>query len=319
VAEDPYSLLGVARGADFADVRKAYRKLAKQLHPDANPGNKAAEERFKKVSSAFGFLDDPDRKARYDRGEIDSEGNPRFAAGGGSRGGAGRGPFGGGDPFGPGGPFASGRTAGARQTGPGSADFEAMFGDLFGMATGGAGASSAGFQQGSKGQDAQATLEIDFVDAILGGKQRVKVGGRTIDVSIPAGVETGRTLRLRGQGGAGQGGMPAGDLMVTIKVKPNAHFERVGDDVRMDLPISLMEALDGGKVEALTPQGPVALTIPAGANSGNVLRLKGRGVARPKAPGDLYVRLLVTLPEGDNQDLKECLANWSRRDHAPKR
>jgi DnaJ-class molecular chaperone len=319
VAEDPYGVLGVKRGADFADVRKAYRKLAKQLHPDANPGNKAAEERFKKVSTAFGFLDDKDRKAKYDAGEIDADGNPRFGGfggrgGGGARsaGGGGRGPFGGGDPFGPGGPFAGG---GARQSGPGTADFEAMFGDLFGTTSRG----GAGFQSGTKGEDLQAQLEIDFVDAIAGGKQRVKVGNRTIDVAIPAGVETGRTLRLRGQGGAGQGGLPAGDLMVTIAVRPHPVFEREGDDVRMDLPVSLMEALVGGRVEAAIPGGTVALNVPAGSNSGTVLRLKGRGVARPNAPGDLYVRLVLTLPDGNNDALKDVLAGWTRANEAPKR
>jgi DnaJ-class molecular chaperone len=316
LAEEPYSLLGVARGSDFADVRKAYRKLAKQLHPDANPGNKAAEERFKKVSAAFGFLDDPARKTKYDNGEIDADGNPRFGGmGGGPRSGGGRGPFGGGDPFGAGGPFAGAGGAGRRQSGPGTADFEAMFGDLFGTASRG----NAGFQGGVKGQDLQAKIDIDFVDAIAGGKQRVQVGGRTIDVAIPAGVETGRTLRLRGQGGPGQGGMPAGDLMVTIAVKPHQVFERDGDDVRMDLPVSLLEALQGGRVEATTPAGVVALNIPASSNSGTVLRLKGRGVARPGAPGDLYVRLVLALPDGDNDDLKALLSDWARRDEAPRR
>jgi DnaJ-class molecular chaperone len=318
LAEDPYALLGVPRGSSFADVRKAYRKLAKELHPDANPGNKAAEERFKKVSSAFGFLDDKDRKAKYDAGEIDAEGNPRFAGFGGRNGGGrssgGRGPFGGGDAFGAGGPFA-GMGGGRQQTGPGTADFEAMFGDLFGSTLRG----NTGFQSGSKGQDLQAQLEIDFVDAIAGTKQRVKAGNRTIDVTIPAGVESGRTLRLRGQGGPGQGGLPAGDLMVTIAVRPHPVFERDGDDVRMDLPVSLMEALAGGRVEATIPGGTVALNVPPGSNSGTVLRLKGRGVARPNAPGDLYVRLVLTLPDGNNDALKDLLAKWPRASEAPKR
>jgi DnaJ-class molecular chaperone len=317
LAEEPYALLGVARGSAFADVRKAYKKLAKQLHPDANPGNKAAEERFKKVSAAYGFLDDSARKAKYDAGEIDADGNPRFGGfgGGGGARGRGRGPFGGGDPFGAGGPFAGMGGSGAqkRQGGPGTADFEAMFGDLFGTAARG----GAGFQAGSKGDDLQAKIEIDFVEAIAGCKKRVQVGGRTIDVAIPAGVETGRTLRLRGQGGAGQGGLPAGDLMVTIAVKPHPVFERDGDDVRMDLPVSLMEALEGGRVEATTPGGVVALNIPAASNSGTVLRLKGRGVARPNAPGDLYVRVVLALPDGDNSELKGLLTGWARRHEAP--
>lgn len=315
MAEDPYALIGVPRGSAFADVRKAYRKLAKQLHPDANPGNKAAEERFKKVSAAYGFLEDKGRKAKYDAGEIDGDGNPRFAGFGGRGGGragagGGRGPFGSGDPF-----AGMGMGGGGRQSGPGTADFEAMFGDLFGAAARG----NAGFQSGSKGQDLQAKLEIDFVDAIAGTKQRVKVGNRTIDVAIPAGVESGRTLRLRGQGGAGQGGLPDGDLMVTIGVRPHPNFVRDGDDVRMDLPVSLMEALAGGRVEATIPGGNVALNVPAGSNSGTVLRLKGRGVARPNAPGDLYVNLVVTLPDGSNDALKDLLSQWHRAGEAPKR
>lgn len=313
MAEDPYKLLNVARGAAFADVRKSYRKLAKELHPDANPGNKTAEERFKGISAAYGFLEDKDRKAKYDAGEIDADGNPRFAGmGSGARGGGARGPFGGGDPFGAGGAFGGG---GRRTSGPGTADFEAMFGDLFGAAARG----NAGFQSGAKGQDLQAKLEIDFVDAISGGKQRVKVGDRTIDVAIPAGVETGRTLRLRGQGGQGQGGLPAGDLLVTISVRPHPNFERDGDDVRMDLPVSLLEALGGGRVEATIPGGTVALNVPAGSNSGAVLRLKGRGVARAGGPGDLYVRLVITLPEGDHAELQKLVTNWSRAGEAPKR
>ena len=316
MAEDPYSVLGVARGAPFADVRKAYRKLAKQLHPDANPNNKAAEERFKRVSATFTFLDEPDRKASFDRGEIDADGSPKFAGFGG--GGGGRGPFGGGDPFGPGGPFGAG---GAHQRGaaPGSADFEDMFGDLFGAAFGARGGPKPGFQAGAKGQDLQATLQISFEDAISGAKQRVKIGDRSIEVAIPAGVETGRTLRLRGQGGPGRGGMPAGDVMVTISVSPHPVFHRDGDHVRMDLPVSLQEALLGGRIEATIPNGTVALNIPAGSNSGTVLRLKGKGVARPGTPGDLFVRLIIALPEGDNASLKEVLTNWDRRDDPPKR
>jgi len=317
VAEEPYAVLGVARGAPFAEVRKVYRKLAKELHPDANPNNKVAEERFKRVSAAFTFLDDPERKAKYDRGEIDADGNPKFAGFGGSAGG--RGPFGGGDPFGPGGPFG-GAGAGRRQTGPGQPEFEDMFGDLFGAAFGARGGGARpGFQPGTKGQDIQTTLKIDFEDAISGAKQRVNVGDRLIDVTIPAGVETGRTLRLRGQGGPGQGGMPAGDLMVTVTVKPHPVFNRDGDDVRMDLPVSLTEILEGGRVEATIPNGTVSLTIPPSSNSGTLLRLKGKGVARPGAPGDLFIRLILGLPEGDNGELKALLATWSRRDEPPKR
>jgi DnaJ-class molecular chaperone len=349
VADEPYGVLGLRKGASMDEVRKAYRKLAKQHHPDRNPGNAAAEERFKRISAAFTFLDDDQRRARYDRGEIDADGNPRFAGfGGGGPGGGARGPFGGGDPFGPGGPFGAGGPfagmggfggAGARPggagaggargpgSGPGtgpegmSPEFEEFFGDLFGQAMGGAprggfaGAGAGG--TGGRGADVRAPLEVSFVEALRGAKKRVSVGGATVEVSVPAGVETGRTLKLAGKGKAGPAG--PGDLLLAVKVLGHPVFRRDGDDVRMDLPVSLLEALEGARVPVETPTGTVSLSVPPGSNSGSVLRLKGRGVDRPGAPGDLYVRLVITLPDGDQGELRQLLAGWPRRDEAPRR
>ena len=198
-----------------------------------------------------------------------------------------------------------------------------MLGDLLGAGLGaglgGGMGGRGGFQAGTKGADIQASIDVSFEEAVTGAKRRVKVGDRMIDVGVPAGVETGRVLRLRGQGGAGQGGLPSGDLMVTVTVKPHPLYQRDGDDIRMDLPVSLGEVLKGGRVEAAIPGGQVALKIPAGANSGTILRLKGKGVQRNAAPGDLFVRLFITLPEGDQSELSGLLDTWSLLDQAPKR
>jgi DnaJ-class molecular chaperone len=348
VADEPYGVLGLSKGASMDEVRKAYRKLAKQYHPDRNPGNAAAEERFKRISAAFTFLDDDQRRARYDRGEIDADGNPRFGGFGGGGAGGARGPFGGGDPFGPGGPFGAGGPfagmggfggAGARPGGRGGAgagsagagpggmspEFEEFFGDLFGQAMGGAprggfagaGPGGAAGGSGGRGADVRAPLEVSFVEAVRGAKKRVSVGGATVEVSVPPGTETGRTLKLAGKGKSGPAG--PGDLLLAVKVLPHPLFRRDGDDVRLDLPVSLAEALEGAKVPVETPTGTVSLTVPPGSNTGTSLRLKGRGVDRPGAPGDLYVRLVIALPEGEQAELRQLLAGWSRRDEAPRR
>ncbi len=316
MAEDPYKVLGVKSGSPIAEVKKAYRKLAKELHPDRNPNNKQAEEKFKKVSASFTFLDDEERKARFDAGEIDADGNPKFGGfgGGGSRGN----PFGGGDPFGPGGPLhgmnMGGRTRGAGQAGFRSPDFEDFFGDIFGAASGGARARP----QSSKGKDISTNLEIETLDAILGSKKRINVSGNEIELSIPAGAVTGQILRLKGKGNQGIGGGASGDLLVTLKIKPDSIYEIIGNDVQTELKITLFEALAGGKVEAPTPLGNVALSIKPNTNSGQILRLKGRGVAKKDKPGDLLVKLLICLPEGDNQELLQLVTGWSKKLDLPK-
>jgi DnaJ-class molecular chaperone len=297
VSWDPYGVLGVARGANADEIRKAYRKLAKELHPDVRPNDKAAEDKFKRATAAFNLLSDPALKARFDRGEIDADGNERVGAfrSQGARSG----------------PYQSGG-AGA---GPDNVfDFGDIFSDLFGA--GAAGGRGQGFAR-ARGRDLRFALEIDFVDAINGGRRRVQLAeGRTLDVAIPPGVESGQVLRLKAQGAPGlQGGQP-GDALVELKVKPHPHFKREGENITLDLAISLTEAVEGGRVQAPTVSGPVALSIPPGANTGMVLRLKGKGVG---GQGDQLVRLLIMLPEPADEELKKFVKKWPGRERIPPR
>lgn len=298
---DPYATLGVSRTATADEIRRAYRTLAKELHPDVRPGDKAAEERFKKATAAFNLLSDATMKARYDRGEIDADGNERMAfnsrprQGARAHAGAGAGPGGG-----------AGGAAGD------AFDLGDIFSDLFGPGFG----SSRGYTR-MRGRDIRFTLEVDFLDAVNGARKRISLAeGRTLDVAIPAGVETGQVLRLKNQGGAGVQGGPAGDALVELNVKPHPFFRREGQDLHMDLNISLTEAVEGGKVQAPTPTGNVALTVPAGSNTGKVLRLKGKGVA---GQGDQFVRLQVVLPETPDEELKKFVKKWPKRDYTPPR
>jgi DnaJ-class molecular chaperone len=300
---DPYATLGLGRTSTADEIRRAYRSLAKELHPDVRPGDKQAEERFKRATAAFNLLSDPVMKSRYDRGEIDADGNERMAfnsrprqsqrahAGAGAgTGGAGAGAGGAQDPF----------------------DLGDIFSDLFGPGLGGGRSYTR-----MRGRDIRFTLEIDFIDAIVGAKRRVSLAeGRTLEVGIPAGVESGQVLRLKGQGGAGIQGGPAGDALVELTVRPHAFFRREGQDIHMDLNISLTEAVEGGRVPAPTPSGTVTLTIPAGSNTGKTLRLKGKGVG---GQGDQYVRLQIVLPEAVDDELKKFVKKWPKRDYVPPR
>jgi DnaJ-class molecular chaperone len=291
--------LGVTRSASADDVRKAYRKLAKELHPDVRPGDRTAEDRFKRVTAAFNLLSDPELKARFDRGEIDADGNERVGAY--RSHGARSGPY---SSSGPGGGGSSSETV---------FDFGDIFSDLFG--SGGA-SGRAGFGR-TRGRDLRFTLEVDFVDAIVGARRRVQLAeGRTLDVTVPAGVETGQVLRLKSQGGPGVQGGPPGDALVELTVKPHTHFRREGDNVLLELPISLTEAVEGARVQAPTASGPVAITVPPGANSGMVLRLKGKGVA---GRGDQLVKLVVMLPDTIDEDLKKFIKKWPARERRPAR
>jgi DnaJ-class molecular chaperone len=333
VSSDPYTVLGLKRSASADEIKKAYRKLAKELHPDVRPDDKAAEERFKRVSAAFNLLSDPEKKRRFDAGEIDSEGNERFAfrPGAGPMGGAGgaRGGARGFDPrdfestgFGgfPGGGAGSGRgPAGSQGDG-----FEDLFANLFGRG-GGPGNPMGGPMGGGrgpsrqKGADIRVKAEVDFIDAIKGSKLRLNgPDGKSFDATIPPGVETGQTLRLRGLGGPGTGGAPKGDVLVEIVVRPHPHWTREGDAILADLPISLTEAVDGGKVDIETPTGRVTLKVPAGSSSGATLRLRGKGVQKPGAAGDMLVRLSIQLPV-DLGDLGERLKAWNKNSWTPKR
>jgi DnaJ-class molecular chaperone len=266
-----------------------YRKLAKELHPDVRPGDTSANERFKRVTAAFNMLTDEPMRARYDRGEIDADGNEK-------------------PQFHPGGGFAG--AAGARaRAGNGRGDvFEDLFDGLFSR-----GGGSRGFGQ-QRGEDVRYRMEIDFLDAVNGGKRRVTMSdGRTLDLAIPAGLTSGQTLRLKNQGLPGVGGGPSGDALVEIKVGEHPVFRRDGDDIRMDLKITLAEAVEGGKVPVQTPSGPVTMSVPAGSSSGDLLKLRAKGVQTRPMPGDLLVRIMIVLPRKDDPELREFIRTWPGR------
>jgi len=289
---DPYATLGVARTASEADIKKAYRKLAKELHPDRNKDNPRAAERFSQVTQAYDLLTDKDKRARFDRGEIDGDGNPM-------------------SPFG----FGTGANANGGFR-PGGAQFDfggeaGDLGDIFeGLFGGGAaGRRSGGFSGGfggfgrrtaAKGANVAYRLAVSFEDAARLAPQRITLrDGKTIDLKLPAGVETGTQMRLAGKGEEGPGGF--GDAIVTIEVQPHRFYVRDGDDIRLDLPVTLAEAVLGAQVRVPTPDGPVMLTVPTGSTSGKILRLKGRGFHRKGGGrGDLLVTLMVDLPVDDD-------------------
>lgn len=297
--EDPYSVLGVKKDASQDDIQKAYRKLAKKLHPDLNPGNKQAEEQFKAASAAYDLLSDPDKRARFDRGEIDASGQERprqryyrdFASG------------------------ASGEHPYA--TSEGFSDFGDE-GDLFSGLFGRGGR----FNLKMRGQDIHYRLPVEFLEAVNGTTRRVTLSdGSTIDVSVPPGARDGQLLRLTGKGGAGIGGGPPGDAFIEIVVKPHPLFTRKGDDIYLELPVSLSEAVLGGKISVPTPTGTVSVNVPKGSNTGTILRLRGKGVARADGTrGDEYVKLRVVLPDKPDPELEKFVQNWAAgKAHDPRR
>jgi DnaJ-class molecular chaperone len=312
LARDPYQELGVSRGASADDIRKAFRKLAKANHPDTNPDNKEAEERFKRVSAAFDILGDADKRKKFDAGMIDADGRETA-----------RGFQGGQGPWGP----APGPGEGFSRRGPyQSESFEGVdlgdiLGEMFGggrAGRGGAGGGFGGFSQ--RGADVRAKLEIDLEDAIRGGKKRIAFSdGRTIDVTIPKGAQEGQTLRLKGQGSPGRSG--PGDAFIELTFLPHPIFRREGEVLVMDVPVTVYDAVLGGKVEAPTPDGPVTLTVPKGANTGSRLRLKGRGLADAQGRrGDLFARLVVVLPETPDAELEAFAETWrQKRPYTPRR
>lgn len=297
----------MSRGASADEIRKAFRKLAKQHHPDTNPGNKASEEKFKRVSAAFDILGDPEKKKKFDAGEIDADGRETM-----------RGFGGGGGPFGGQGGFSQGWSPG-RAEGFDNIDISDLFGDILGRGrNGGAGGGFGGFSQ--RGADVRAKLEIDLEEAIHGGKKRIAFSdGRTLDVSIPKGAEDGQTLRLKGQGQPGRSG--AGDALIDLAIKPHPVFRREGETLVMDLPVSVPDAVLGGKVQAPTPDGAVTLTVPKGANSGQSLRLKGKGLALSGGRrGDLIAKIVLMLPDAPDSELEAFAERWrNERPYAPKR
>ncbi|MFL6855688.1 MAG: DnaJ C-terminal domain-containing protein [Sphingomicrobium sp.] len=304
---DLYQQLGVKRGASEAEIKKAYRSLAKQLHPDRNTDNPKAAERFAQVTKAYDLLSDKDKRARYDRGEIDEDGNPRM-------------PFGSG--FGGGGAGPRPRAGEGFEGYPGgfsgdAADLSDLFEGLFGAASGGRrGAGSGGPFGGfgrarppQKGADIAYRLKVPFVDAATLKEQRVTLsGGRTIDLKLPKGVEDSTKIRLAGQGQEGPGGR--GDAIITIEIAPHPFFVRDGSNIRLTLPVTLKEAVLGAKVKVPTPEGPVMLTIPKGSTSGKLLRIKGRGFTKKDGHrGDLLVQLAVDAPK-DDEALQKFVEGW---------
>jgi DnaJ-class molecular chaperone len=293
---DPYELLGVNKDASQDDIQKAYRRLAKKLHPDLNPGNKKAEEQFKNVSAAYDLLGDPQKRARFDRGEIDASGAERprqryyrdFSEG----------------------------TENQYSNDAGFSDFadvDDIVSEIFGR------------QQRSnvrrRGADVQYQLSLDFLDAINGGKQTITLPDRTaLDVTIPPGTRDGQILRLRGKGRPGSNGGPAGDALIQIEVRSHPVFTLKDDDIFAEVPIFLREAVLGGKISVPTPTGPVTMTVPKWSNTGTVLRLRGKGAARPdKSRGDEYVTLKVMIPEKPDPELERFVAQWqSTRNDAPR-
>ncbi len=292
--EDPYKTLGVARDASQDDIRRAYHKAAKKHHPDLNPGNAKAEERFKAASSANALLSDPDKRGRFDRGEIDAAGTEQarqpsyrdYADG------------------------EAGRRYGQSGPQPGRwspEDLSSIFGSMFN------GGGRPGGQTTMRGADERYSFTTNFLDAVNGATSRLTLpDGRTLDVKIPVGTSDGQVLRLRGQGSAGLGkGVASGDALVEIHVKPHRYFERDGQTIRLELPVNLPEAVLGGPVEVPTPGGPVRMQIPPGSDSGTTLRLRGRGVPihGGQIAGDLYATLRVVLGKPDAA-LEGFLRDW---------
>jgi DnaJ-class molecular chaperone len=308
MALDLYQRLGLKRGASEAEIKKAYRSLAKQLHPDRNKDNPKAAERFAQVTAAYDLLSDKDKRARYDRGEIDEEGNPKMPFGGGFGGGysSGAGPRPGAGPQG----FENFNFGGAD-----AADLSDLFEGLFGAAGAARGRGGGPFgsfrqrAQPQKGADVAYRLKVPFDDAVALKTQRITLAdGKTIDLKLPPGLEDGTKIRLGGKGQEGPAGR--GDAIVTIEIGPHRFFRREGTNIRLDLPVSLKEAVLGAKVKVPTPEGPVMLTIPKGTTSGKVLRLKGRGfTAKDGKRGDQLVTVEVDLPAHDPA-LQQFAEGW---------
>lgn len=307
---DPYSILGVARSASEKDIKSAYRKLAKELHPDRNADNPKAADRFSEVTRAYDLLSDKDKRARFDRGEIDIDGNPVMGFG-----------YGGG--AGPGGGFGGGAQRGFRAdgfegfTGEGidlGDIFDGLFGGRGGMGGGSPFGAGAGRSRAApKGANIQYKLGVSLTDAALQATQRITLAdGKTIDLKLPAGVEDGTQMRLAGKGEPGPGG--AGDALVVIHIQPHPYFRREGDNLRIDLPVSLDEAVHGAKVKVPTAEGAVMLTVAPGSSSGKTLRLKGKGFSRKDGSrGDQLVTLEVQLPDEAGEaaaDLARRLEGW---------
>ena len=289
MAIDPYKILSVEKTATQDEIQKAYRKLAKKIHPDLNPGNKKAEEQFKEVASAYTLLSDEAKRKQFDAGEIDGLGaeKPRqnyYRD------------------------YADAGTANPYTHNAGFGDEDDFFSELFKRQ----GNRGGGGDFKMRGQDARYRLTLDFLSAINGGKQSITLpSGASLEVNIPPGCRDGQTLRLRGKGQPGIGGSATGDALIEIKVAPHRFFQRVGDDIRIDVPITLKEAVLGAKIKVPISAGSVTMTVPKGANTGTVLRLKGQGVARANgSQGDQFITLRVILPTAPDTALENLITEW---------
>ncbi|HWB49654.1 MAG TPA: J domain-containing protein [Stellaceae bacterium] len=299
MAQTPYEILGVKPDASPDEMRKAYRKLAKQLHPDLNPGKPEAEARFKAVTAAYDLLSDADKRARYDRGEIDESGaeRPQYS-------------------YRPHAEGAHGWKYSPEEMDP--ADLEDLFA-MFGSGARGGGARRARGRGGQgfamPGGDRLYTLTVDFVEAAAGATKRLSLTpDNALDVTIPPGIEEGQVLRLRGKGDPGIGGGPAGDAMIEVHIAPHRYFRRDGDNILLDLPVSLPEAVLGGRITVPTVTGPVTMSIPKGSDSGTQLRLRGKGIQRRNATaGDQIVTLKIVIGEPGDAELATFLEGWSQK------
>jgi DnaJ-class molecular chaperone len=286
-ARDPYEVLGVKKDATEEEIRRVYRNLAKKFHPDLNPGNKKAEARFKEIASAYDILSDKEKRARYDRGEIDEGGAEKPRA------------YSYQD-------FAAGEPGAKYRAGEGIPPED--LDDLFAFFNRGQG-REGGEPLRMRGADRHFSLMVDFLDAANGARRRLELApGKSLDVSIPPGVRDGQVLRLKEQGGPGIGGGPNGDALIEIRVASHPLFRRDGDNIQFDLPVTLGEAVLGGRITVPTPSGAVTMTIPPHSNTGTILRLRGKGVG---GKGDALVTLKVVLPEGADPELDDLVRQWT--------
>lgn len=290
--KSPYDILGVAKSASADEIKKAYRKLAKELHPDLHPNDKRMAERFKEASAAYSLLSNAENRAKYDRGEINGEGGAQGSAGFQDA-------------------YRQYQQAGARSGGGSRFDFDAedFFSDIFG------GGRQKRGPAPQRGPDRVYQVTINFLDAVKGVKKRITLeNGKTLDIKIPVNVREGQQIRLKGQGGKGVANGADGDALIEVNIAPHAFFRLEGNDIHLDLPITLPEAVLGAKVQVPTVDGPVTLNIPAGSNSGKKLRLKGKGAegGKPSTRGDQYVTLTVVLPEPVDSDLQKAVESWAQ-------
>ena len=305
---DPYEVLGVPRGASAAAIKSAFRKAAKKHHPDSNKGDPKAAERFAEINTANEILGDEDKRKQFDRGEIDAEGKPRFQGFGG-----------GGDPRGRSGPGGfenyTFRSGAGGPGGMGGGSFEDILNSMFGGAAGRGARGRANqfeFDTGGIGLDldVNAALTVSLEDAVHGAEKRVRLpSGKELNVKIPAGVTAGQQIRLKGQGETAQG-HPPGDVLITVSIAPHPYFKVDGSDVRVDLPITLYEAVLGGKVRVPTIGGAVELTLPKNTSSGRTFRLKGKGLPKSGGTGDLFVTTKIMLPDGNDSELERLMEKW---------